>query len=97
MLADRIGSGPVQSGQAVRARQLARGHPGHQLAAGHLPLADVDRVDVRIQLPHDPEPVHQLIDRDQPRQPGQRPIRRADPDPPLALPQGLGKVDCAVT
>ncbi len=50
-----------------------------QLPAGRSPGALLDRPDRPVQLADHPERADQLIDRDQPRQPGQRRIRRSDP------------------
>jgi len=75
-----VGPDPVQAVQAVLTDQLRARHPHQQLAAGRAPVALLDRADTPVEDLHDPQPANQLIDRGEPRQPGQRPVRGTDPD-----------------
>jgi len=75
-----VGPDPVHPVQAVLTDQLRARHPHQQLPAAQAPVALLDRADPAAQDLHDPQPANQLIDRGEPRQSGQRPVRGTDPD-----------------
>jgi len=75
-----ISADPIHPVQAVLPRKLRGRHPHQQLPAVQAPVARLNRPNATVEHLHDAQPVDELIDRDESREPGQGLVRGTHTD-----------------